>query len=455
MMQRFTLQDAAEMAGASPQSPTVGFTGVSTDTRTINPGDLFVALRGERFDGHRYVLDAAQAGAVAAVVDHPVDGVAIPQLVVDDTLKALGRLALGNRLASPARCVAVTGSSGKTTVKEMLASILCHQGETLATQGNLNNHIGVPLTLFRLAPDHQYAVIELGASGVGEIAYTVNLARPEVAMITNAGEAHLEGFGSYENIVEGKGEIVEGVDLDGAVILNADDPACPIWRKRAGERRVLTVATTDDKGADYHYRNVRSENGQVTFEAVGPGGWIAPVRLNLPGKHNLLNALMAIAATRELGATDDAIYRGLDELKPVKGRLEQIALQSGVNLIDDSYNANPTSMKAAVDVLSRQPGMGVAVLGSMAELGADADKLHAEVGAFARDKGVAHLLAVGPSAGGYLTGFGDGGLAFATHEEAVDWLIAHQAAPMTILVKGSRSSAMDNVVRALIKKVNN
>lgn len=455
MMQSFTLQDAAEMAGANPMDSTIEFSGVSTDTRTIQPGDLFVALRGDRFDGHQYISQAIDAGAVGIVVDHLQADIRVPQLRVDDTIVALGRLALGNRLASPARSVAVTGSSGKTTVKEMLASILREEGETLATQGNLNNHIGVPLTLFRLAPEHRFAVIELGASAVGEIAYTVNLARPDVAIITNAGEAHLEGFGSYENIVEAKGEIIEGVAVDGTVILNAEDPACPVWRARAGQRRVLTVGEQPGEGVDYHYRNVRSENDLTAFEVVGPDGWICPVRLQLPGRHNLLNALMAIAATRELGARDNSIYQGLSALKPVKGRLQKITLQSGVTLLDDSYNANPTSMKAAIEYVAQQPGTGVVVVGRMGELGPDAEQLHAEVGAFAAQQKVAHLLVVGHGTEGYVKGFGAGAQTFESHEAAADWLQAHLAAPMTILVKGSRSSAMDNVVRALIDKVNN
>lgn len=214
MMHAFSLQDAVRMVDATPINADGVFKGVSTDTRTLKPGDLFVALRGDRFDGHGYLEAAASAGAVGAVVDAVQPGVSIPQLKVVDTVTALGQLALGNRLESVVRVAAVTGSSGKTTVKEMLAAILRQQGETLATEGNLNNHIGAPLTLLRLAPEDRYAVIELGASGLGEIAHTVSLARPDVAMITNAGEAHIEGFGSYDNIVQAKGEIIDGVGDD-------------------------------------------------------------------------------------------------------------------------------------------------------------------------------------------------------------------------------------------------
>ncbi|MGP4845700.1 UDP-N-acetylmuramoyl-tripeptide--D-alanyl-D-alanine ligase [Marinobacter sp. 1Y8] len=458
MMQPFTLQDAAQMTGVALDAsvrPEQGYTGVSTDTRAIRAGDVFVALRGDRFDGHQYVQQAFDAGAVAVVVDERQSGVAGPQLVVDDTVNALGRLALGNRLLSKARCVAVTGSSGKTTVKEMLAAILRQQGNALATEGNLNNHIGVPLTLFRLAPENQYAVIELGASGLGEIAHTVSLARPDVGIITNAGEAHLEGFGSYDNIVVAKGEIIDGVAADGAVVLNADDPACPIWVTRAGARRVVTVSEDPSRNADYHYRNIRTSDGITEFDLIGRDGWELAIKLNLPGAHNCLNASLAIAATRHFGMTDQLIQDGLAALQPVKGRLQQIALKSGVNVIDDSYNANPTSMKAALRLLAGTKGARVAVLGRMAELGADESRLHEEVGELAAELGIDYLLTVGDGTAPYLKGYGAQGLHFENHEQAADWLLASGIAPMTILTKGSRSSAMDNVVRVLLEKVNN
>lgn len=458
MMQSFTLQDAAQMTGAvldASVSPDERYTGVSTDTRAIEPGDLFVALRGDRFDGHQYVQQALDAGAVAVVVDKRQSAVTGPQLVVGDTVDALGRLALGNRLISKVRCVAVTGSSGKTTVKEMLAAILRQQGNTLATGGNLNNHIGVPLTLFRLAPENQYAVIELGASGVGEIAHTVSLARPDVGIITNAGEAHLEGFGSYDNIVIAKGEIIDGVAADGAVVLNADDPACSVWTERAGSRRVVTVSGDPSRNADYHYRNIRASGGITEFDLIGRDGWQLVIKLNLPGAHNCLNASLAIAATRHFGIADQGIQKGLAALQPVKGRLQQIALKSGVTVIDDSYNANPTSMKAALQLLAESMGTRVAVLGHMGELGAGEDQLHEEVGEFAASLGIDYLLTVGNGTAFYLKGYGSQGLHFESHEQAAEWLLASGMAPMTILTKGSRSSAMENVVRVLLEKVNN
>jgi len=242
MMRAFSLAEAREwlqatLAGARTDAGELWFDGVSTDTRSVGDGQLFVALRGERFDGHEFLGQALKQGAVAAVVDTEITDVAIPQLVVSDTVQALADLASGNRSESAARLVAITGSSGKTTVREMTGAILAGMGPTLVTEGNLNNHIGVPLTLFRLTPDHQFGAIELGASGLGEIAHTVSITRPQVAILTNAGQAHLEGFGSYQNIVLAKGEIIDGVPADGAVVLNRDDPAFDQWHARAGQRR--------------------------------------------------------------------------------------------------------------------------------------------------------------------------------------------------------------------------
>lgn len=454
MMHAFSLQDAVRMVDATPINADGVFKGVSTDTRTLKPGDLFVALRGDRFDGHGYLEAAASAGAVGAVVDAVQPGVSIPQLKVVDTVTALGQLALSNRLESVVRVAAVTGSSGKTTVKEMLAAILRQQGETLATEGNLNNHIGAPLTLLRLAPEDRYAVIELGASGLGEIAHTVSLARPDVAMITNAGEAHIEGFGSYDNIVQAKGEIIDGVGDDGSVVLNNDDPAVGNWIRRASGRRVVLVSQ-DNASSDCHERQVQSHASGQTFIAETAQGESLSVSLNLPGRHNRLNALMAVAAARELGATDQAIQQGLAALKPVKGRLQQFTVKSGVELIDDSYNANPASMKAALQLLTEQAGNRIAVLGHMAELGEHAQQYHEATGRLAASLGIENLLAVGENAEGYARGFGNGAVTCVDHAEAVSWLVSHLATPVTLLVKGSRSSAMDNVVRALQDKVKN
>ncbi|WP_166251947.1 UDP-N-acetylmuramoyl-tripeptide--D-alanyl-D-alanine ligase [Marinobacter salicampi] len=455
MIRPYSLKEAAQWLDAKPAARDVIFTGISTDTRSLQPGDLFVALRGENFDGHQFVAAATKAGAAGAVVDHPQADVALPQIQVADTTRALARLALANRQQSSAKVVAVTGSSGKTTVKEMLAQVLSHQGRTLATEGNLNNHIGAPLTLFRLLPEHRYAVIELGASGLGEIAHTVSITRPDVAVLTNAGEAHLEGFGSYENIVQAKGEIIDGVSERGSVVLNADDPAFEIWRRRAGQRRVVAISRNRQTQADYHAGQQRVATGGQEFVVTGPDGWRCDIKLRLIGDHNMTNALLTIAALRELGVPDSSLIPGLTEVEPVKGRLQPVTLGPGIELVDDSYNANPSAMKAALEVLSTRAGKRIAVLGAMAELGAESERMHQEVGSWARDLGIEQLVTVGPGCEGYKKGFGDRTSVCADHGEAVDLIIKQLDPPMTVLVKGSRSSAMDRVVDGIKDRVKN
>ncbi|WP_226597641.1 UDP-N-acetylmuramoyl-tripeptide--D-alanyl-D-alanine ligase [Marinobacter nauticus] len=460
MMRAFSLAEAREwlqatLAGARTDAGELWFDGVSTDTRSVGDGQLFVALRGERFDGHEFLGQALKQGAVAAVVDTEVTDVAIPQLVVSDTIQALADLASGNRSESAARLVAITGSSGKTTVREMTGAILAGMGPTLVTEGNLNNHIGVPLTLFRLTPDHQFGAIELGASGLGEIAHTVSITRPQVAILTNAGQAHLEGFGSYQNIVLAKGEIIDGVPADGAVVLNRDDPAFDQWHARAGQRRVLGVSQMGHPGADYRAEAITATDQGFEFLVLGPDNWRCHLVLGLPGEHNITNALLALAACRELGATDQQVQSGLMQVEAVKGRLQVLKPAPDLTLIDDSYNANPASMKAALDVLASYPAPRLAVLGAMAELGDEAEELHRQVGEHARARGIEKVMVVGAGGNGYGTGFGDETEFFPSHEQAVSAIVADRNGAMTVLVKGSRSSAMDRVVEGIQKKVKN
>lgn len=458
MMQTFALADALNWIGGTAAGASlegVVFHGVSTDTRKIAAGDLFVALRGENFDGHDYLAVAEKAGAVGAIVDRADPDLALPQIQVPDTMDALAKLAAGNRNASSARFVAITGSSGKTTVREMVAAILSRVGNTLATEGNLNNHIGVPLTMFRLAPEHEYGAIELGASGLNEIAHTVNIVRPDVSILTNAGKAHLEGFGSYDNVVRAKGEIIDGVVASGLVVLNRDDPAFDQWQRRAGGRRVASVSRQASAGGDYFADGIRDDGRALAFQAHGPQGWVCDVSLPLHGEHNITNALLAIAATRELGASDEAVQQGLASVQAVKGRLQIIELSPALTVIDDSYNANPSSIKAALGVLAARPGSRVAVLGAMAELGSESHALHREVGEFARARGIDRLLVMGDGCEGYVEGFGDTAEVCATHDDAVRRLFEGPADSLTVLVKGSRSSAMDRVVEGIKEKVGN
>lgn len=456
MMSRFSLQQALTWVGGQSSAPwqdDARFENVSTDTRNIRRGDLFVAIRGDNFDGHRFIETARLAGAVAAVVERADENVELPQLVVNDTVNALAALAAGNRDLSNARFVAVTGSSGKTTVREMVAAILVQMGKTLATSGNLNNHIGVPLTLFRLAPEHRYAAIELGASGIGEIAHTVAVVRPDVAILTNAGQAHLEGFGSYDNIVQAKGEIIDGLSANGVAILNLDDPAFSQWQQRAGDRRVRSVSGQGRRDADFRPVDVQIDGPELQFTAQGPNGWQCDIRLSLQGEHNISNALMAIAAAQAVGATDDAIQSGLSGLKAFKGRLQTLHLTSQWTVIDDSYNANPTSMRAAITVLASHSGSRTAVLGAMAELGREAKAMHRGIGEFARACGIERLLVVGSGCEGYVEGFGAATEVCSSHDDAVRRLFESSTGPQTVLVKGSRSSAMDLVVEGIKQKV--
>jgi UDP-N-acetylmuramoyl-tripeptide--D-alanyl-D-alanine ligase len=424
------------------------FVGVSTDSRAIQPGQLFVALTGPRFDGHEYLEQVAAIGAAGALVEREVPGVALPQLVVLDTRKALAQLGALNRNAFVDRPVAaVTGSSGKTTVKEMLASILRTRGPVLATRGNLNNELGVPLTLLELAPEHAAAVIELGASRVGEIAFTVSLAKPHVAILTNAGTAHVGEFGGPDKIVEAKGEIIEGLDATGVAVLNRDDKAFEIWRTRAAGRKVLSFALDDDR-ADLRASDlIRDARGCPGFMLHSPAG-SARVQLNLLGTHNVANALAAAAAGYALGVSLEGIVAGLNNVQPVKGRAVAQIAANGTRVIDDTYNANPTSVNAAVDILTSFPGRTVLVLGDIGELGDWAEQGHREVGAYAAGK-VSALYAVGPLMTHAVDAFGQHAHHFATQAELIAALAVEQDTNTTLLIKGSRSAAMENVVAAL------
>lgn len=424
------------------------FDGVSIDSRAIVPGQLFVALTGPRFNGHDYLDQVAAKGAVGALVEREVPGSALPQLVVHDTRKALAQLGAMSRNAFVDKPVAaITGSSGKTTVKEMLASILRTRGPVLATRGNLNNELGVPLTLLELAPQFAAAVIELGASRLGEIAFTVSLTKPHVALITNAGTAHVGEFGGPDKIVEAKGEILEGLDNFGIAVLNKEDKAFQIWSARAGKRQVISFAVADPT-ADFHAQDLWLDaRGCPGFTLQSPLG-SARVQLNLLGVHNVGNALAAAAAAYALGVTLDGIVVGLNTVQPVKGRTVSQIAPNGVRVIDDTYNANPTSVNAAVDILTGFTGRTVLVLGDIGELGDWAEQGHRDVGAYAAGK-VSALYAVGPLMVHAVDAFGEHARHFANQTDLIAALGTEQDTQTTILIKGSRSAAMENVVAAL------
>ncbi|VVP51510.1 UDP-N-acetylmuramoyl-tripeptide--D-alanyl-D-alanine ligase [Pseudomonas fluorescens] len=447
MLKALTLSELTNVLEARLIGADASFDGVSIDSRAIQPGQLFIALTGPRFDGHDYLNDVAGKGAVAALIEREVADSALPQLLVKDTRQALGQLGALNRAAFTQPVAAVTGSSGKTTVKEMLASILRTRGPVLATRGNLNNDLGVPLTLIELAPEHTSAVIELGASRLGEIAYTVGLTKPHVAILNNAGTAHVGEFGGPEKIVEAKGEIIEGLAADGIAVLNLDDKAFGIWKTRAAGRQVLTFALSNSE-ANFHASDLATDaRGCPAFNLHTPEG-SERVQLNLLGTHNVANALAAAAAAHALGVSLFGIATGLGAVQPVKGRTVAQLAKNGMRVIDDTYNANPTSMCAAVDILAGFSGRTVLVLGDIGELGDWAEQGHRDVGEYARGK-VSALYAVGPNMVHAVNAFGEQAQHFGTQAELIQALAAEQDTNTTILIKGSRSAAMENIVAAL------
>ncbi|MCO7595117.1 MULTISPECIES: UDP-N-acetylmuramoyl-tripeptide--D-alanyl-D-alanine ligase [Pseudomonas] len=447
MLKPMTLSQLSAPLAARVVGDDARFDGVSIDSRTVAAGQLFVALAGPRFDGHDYLADVKAKGAVAALVEREIADVELPQLLVADSRLALGQLGALNRAAFDKPVVAITGSSGKTTVKEMLACILRTRGPVLATRGNLNNDLGAPLTLLEIAPEHSAAVIELGASRIGEIRYTVGLTRPEVVIINNAGTAHVGEFGGPEKIVEAKGEILEGLGEGGTAILNLDDKAFGTWHVRAGAHRVLSFALANPQ-ADFHASDIgRDARGCPSFTLHGPQGSVA-VQLNLLGTHNVSNALAGAAAAHALGVSLAGIAAGLGAVQPVKGRSVAQIAPNGVRVIDDSYNANPTSVCAAIDILAGFSGRTVLVLGDIGELGQWAQEGHRQVGDYARGK-VDALYAVGTNMAHAVKAFGANGRHFATQAELIDAVRGEHASNTTILIKGSRSAAMENVVAAL------
>ena len=440
-----TLAAAARVLDGALAGRDAEFTGVSTDTRTLARGDLFVALTGPRFDGHAFVTEAAARGAVGALVTRAVDAV-VPTVQVADTRLALGRLAAHWRAQFAIPVIAVTGSNGKTTVKNMIAAIMQETGPGLATQGNLNNDIGVPLTLLRLRERDRYAVIEMGMNHPGEIDYLTHLTRPTIALINNAAAAHLAGLGSVEAVARAKGEIYAGLGDDGIAIVNADDDYAGLWCELAGRRRIISFGL--DKPADVSAEYTLGADGS-TIHLHTPQGGIS-MRLSLLGRHNVMNALAAGSAALAGGARLADIQAGLEKLKAVSGRLEVKSGANGARVLDDTYNANPGSLAAGVEVLKAAAGERVLVLGDMGELGEAAADIHRRVGALAVRLGIERLYAVGELTREAVAAFGTNARHFESQEALIDDLRRAMHADMTILVKGSRSSKMERVVAGII-----
>ena len=444
------LASLAAVTGGTLHGANSAFGRVASDSRSLGQGDLFVALRGEHYDAHDFVADVAARGASGALVNRLVS-VHIAQVVVPDVLAGLTAFARAWRRDFPGAVVGITGSNGKTTVKEMTGAILGHRGGCLVTRGNLNNHIGVPLTLARLESAHRYAVIEMGANHPGEIAHLAHVAAPGVGLVINAGPAHLEGFGGLDGVARAKGELFESLGGDGTAVINVDDRYADLWRGLArGAGRQITFGMREP--ADFHATSPMSRLLQdrfvTEFELECPLGK-RKIVLNLAGEHNVMNALASAAAAHAAGAGLDDIEQGLSSVQPVSGRLQLKPALAGARLIDDSYNANPGSVRAGLKSLAAIPGEHWLVLGEMAELGPQSAQLHAEIGEFARETGVARLLAVGAETRHAVESFGPGASWFADADELIAAAGPGLRQGVTVFIKGSRVNRLERVAAAL------
>ena len=445
MMAALSLGQIAKVTGGELLGDDCPVSSLSTDSRKIDSGSAYLALSGERFDGHDFVVEAAARGATSAIVSKPVR-VDLPRVQVKNSLLALGQIAAINREAFSGPVVALTGSCGKTSCKEMLAAILRRSKAVLATDGNLNNEIGVPLTLLGIGVDHDIAIIEMGAAKRGDIAYLCQFAKPDIALITNAAPAHLEGFGSLQAVADTKGEIYQSLRQDGTAVINADDRFADQWRKSTAAQRVLSVSRFNSE-SDFFASDIRITERGTAFQLHAPGE-VAEVTLSVLGVAMVSNALLAAAAAWAAGAGMREIVEGLASVKAVKGRLH---LQSfpQLNLVDDSYNANPASVAAAIDVLASFKGRRVLVLGDMAELGGETEQLHSEVGAYAAQQGIDRVLTCGALS--QFTARAAGAIArhFPDKNALISDLNAELQAGDSVLVKGSRSAGMEVVVKAI------
>ena len=453
-MSMTTLAVVAESVGGRLFGPDRSFDSVSTDSRTVEPGQLFFALRGERFDGASYVADAARRGAVGAVVSarQPEE---LPQVEVANPQRALGVFAKAWRERFELPVIGITGSNGKTTVKEMTAAIMRASAggdhdRVLVTWGNLNNEIGVPVTVLYLNATHLSAVVEMGAAAPGDIAYLADIARPTIAVVTNAYRAHLKGFGNIERVAATKGEIYASLQPDGTAIVNRDDRFFSTWWELSAGRRRVSFGSHPD--ADYRVTEVRQSAGrdgvELSFTMRTPAGPIAAL-LPMAGQHNVINALAAAAAGMAAGASRDAVAVGLREMRNVTGRLRRVPAPGGITVYDDTYNANPGSVRAAVEFLASQSGERWLVLGDMAELGPQSAELHGEVGDLARRSGISRLFCTGVDARAAATAFGAGAEWRESMDDLIEILRAALRQGTTVLVKGSRRMGMERVVQAI------
>lgn len=447
MIAPISLASLAHKYGGVLLEPDYRLQSLSIDSRTMNAGQVFVALKGGNFDGHEYLQSAFERGASALVTERVLPKRA-PQWVVKNSLRALGYIGTENRNLFEGKLIALTGSNGKTSVKEMIASILRQSGEVMATRGNLNNHIGVPLTLLSLNPEHEFAVVEMGASGLGEIHYLTEMARPDVALVNNVGDAHVGGFGSVKNIEIGKGEIFNGLSASGTGIVNMDSPGADRYMDKLIGRKMLSFSAETNR-ADVYAREIRLNETGSEFLLCLPSGESQRVSLNVPARHNVLNALAAATCCLAVETPFERVISGLQDFSGVAGRLQKYQLASGAVLIDDSYNASPSSVKAAVNTLKCMQGKSVLVLGDMGELGEEEALLHRQVGVFAKEHGIDQLVTVGELSKHAAEGFGANAYCFSSKQDAVDYLLEELDADTRLLIKGSRSSKMEEIVTSI------
>lgn len=449
-MIQLSLGQTANILGRETTAANIEWHGISIDTRTLKPGNLFIAIKGERVDGHDYIEESLKKGAAAALVSRKID-CSLPQIIVNDTTAALGQLGAYWRNQFDPVTVAITGSNGKTTLKNMIALIMlaaCHGDEkqVLATQGTLNNHWGLPMTLARLNKEHKFAAIEMGMNHFGEIEYLTKMTRPNVAVITNAASAHLEGLGDVAGVARAKAEIFSGLQQNGIAILNRDDAFFPFWHELINKRPFISFGFHPDANvrATIHHA---TQSQQITLHT--PQGDI-DVNLPLLGKHNVQNALAATAASIAAGIPGDAIKAGLEQMKPAPGRLQVHTLDNGVSIIDDTYNANPFSLQAAINILAAFDGKKILVLGDMKELGPEEKILHKTAGENIRNAGIDYLFTYGELSANSASAFGEGAYHFHEQEKLVHALKPFLHNTTTILVKGSRSMRMEKVVNELV-----
>lgn len=450
-----TLAEIAEITQGELLGENSLVSGVGIDTRSLNAGDLYIAIQGDQFNGHDFVGLAVEMGACAIICTRKM-AVNIPQIIVANTRLALAELAGAVRNKLKVKVCAITGSNGKTTVKEMIAAILAVNYQVLFTQGNFNNEIGVPLTLLRLQKQDEFAIIEMGANHAGEIAYSSQYSKPDVAVITNVGAAHIEGFGSIDGVAQAKAEIIQSLAPKSTVVLNADDTFFTTWKAIAKMRKVISFGLI--KSADVRAENIlvqlEEKQFKTCFDLLHHGQRIT-ITLNLAGEHNVKNALAASAACLAFGVTQEQIKLGLEAVDAVKGRLQLMLSTSGMRVINDSYNANPASLVSALEVLQQCQGEKWLILGAFGELGDDSDEIHTEMGQMIKDAGVKRFFATGILAKNAVNSFGLGAEYFDTQAELITAVKHIMSKDVVLLVKGSRTQKMEVVVDSLLDKVKN